>query len=292
MRIAPYSEYARATCNLVGWDPDNLSADEFARLRDAISRAVEWAWLEYWWPSTTRCERLPLRLEYDAATAYAAGEECWFRPSDAHYVALKATTGNAPASWSGSEYETDTANWMRLADIPGSSGISSYDPGTSYVAGDVVSYGGSLYGCHTAGSGNAPTNASYWGELPDAWRYLPRAQRGRPVIGALRAVAAYDPRKNGRGMNAETVEMDDVFLINPLPAESPWVYYQIAPPRLVGDVWDGGEEYSPEDLEEAIYGTDAQEPNEPVPGSYDHFWDRTDLTFDATLPTLDYNEKA
>lgn len=291
MRRASFDNYMRQACQFIGWDASNLSSDEFSRLRDAINDALEWAWLEWWWPSTMRCEKLPLRPEYAAATAYAAGDEVWHRASNSLYVALTSTTGNAPATWSGTEYVTDSAHWFDLYDVESAVG-EDYDSATAYAAGDVVSYGGINYACHSASTGNAPTNTTYWCALPDTWKYIPKGQESRPVIGNIRSISDYDPRRNGPAMSSETTEIGDHFEIDTITSANPWVWYQLAVPRLVGGVWDSGAVYEQESLLDAIYGLDAVEPDEPTPGNYDHFWDREDLTFDMALATFDYNEKA
>ncbi len=261
MRRVSYDNLLRATCDRAGLDPTRLSTDEWRRCRDAISEALNWAWPEYWWPDTMRCERLSLRPEYSSTDSYPATAEVWFRPSNSHYVALVATIGNVPATWDGTDYVTNAAYWLRLADWP-SKAPSDYNPVTAYTAGDVALYGDARYACHTASTGNAPTDTDYWGVLPDEWTYLPKVQVGRPAIGQVRAISAIDPRRPSRAANVDIWEMDDRIYLRGLAEESPWVWYQVRCPKLTGEIWDATATYSPEGAEEAGWGIPpAQKPD-------------------------------
>jgi hypothetical protein len=53
-----------------------------------------------------------------------------------------------------------------MATITNASKIySAYAAGTTYAAGNVVSYLNQLYVCILASTGNVPTNATYWSPL-------------------------------------------------------------------------------------------------------------------------------
>jgi hypothetical protein len=70
--------------------------------------------------------------------------------------------------------------------------------GTAFAQGDVVYYAvdNNYYVCHTASTGNLPTDTSYFGPVIPFDKYIAYEQTGQTAIGEVRDVFNADPRVN------------------------------------------------------------------------------------------------
>jgi hypothetical protein len=103
--------------SLGGADVGTLTSEQQDKFDSFINRQLrDWAWVGWWWPGTTFCEKRFYRAPYDGATTYAAptatsASEVYFPPTQTYYQALRATTGNAPATLTAGTYVVNSAYW-------------------------------------------------------------------------------------------------------------------------------------------------------------------------------------
>jgi len=112
-----------------------------------------------------------------------------------------------------------------------------YAAGTAYVAGDQVYYptNGLYYQCHTASTGNVPTNTSFWGVLTEFDQYVLFEQTGETVIGYCDEIWDRHPLRNklvARRLNYR-LEHDRVVVLEDF-AEV-WVEFRLRCPRFTGE---------------------------------------------------------
>lgn len=167
------------------------STTAFAQ-KDTIGRNInrhlkEWAWAGWHWPELVKTELRHYRLDYASGTAYAAptttaASEVYYPPTRQYYQALKATTGNAPATLSGGTYSTNDAYWA-IAGGPYTG--PDWADATAYVVADIVRNpaNGRFYQCHTAHTSSGSLDGTKFGILTDFDPYISRTQTGQTEIG-------------------------------------------------------------------------------------------------------------
>lgn len=252
MKAIAYSEILAMVCDGLGWDPSNLDAYEFAQAKRAVSAAIEQVYQYCFWPDLTRTEQRTFHPDYDDAEAVAAAEIRYYPPTDAYYIALRATTGNEPATQSGDTWETNLAYWS-LAQRTLSA--DEYDATEAYALGDVVydpvTY--LFYQCHTAAAaGVYPTETDNWGAVAALDPVIPWTRTGSNPIGRVEGVYRADPRVH-RG--AERLPWDETHLgiqVREGSENNPWVRYELRPPRFTGTTWSASAAYSPVSDEDAV----------------------------------------
>ena len=154
------------------WHGGNeLSSDEFPKVRGMFARRLRHIWESEWWPQIMRTQERQFRISYNALTAYSvAGTELYYPATRKYYQYLRATsaTGQAPADAAG---VTNAAYW---ADCATAYAGANYDNARAYVVGNRAFYPGTLryYQRHTAGSGNLPTDTAFWGVLTPFDQYI------------------------------------------------------------------------------------------------------------------------
>lgn len=244
MRRIAASTLMASICDRSGWDYAELDADEFAAVRRALSQALAEIYETTWWRDLMRTERRTFVDPWDAAETYAAADTVYHHGSEAYYVALRASTNEEPAAADGAGgWDVNLAYWAEAVVSPDG---EDYDSATAYVAGDIVRNpdDGLVYQCHTASTGNAPTNTSYWGGLAAFRPLVPWDQVGQNRIGRVKLVSQSDPRVAlGPGPCVWQPVEDGVQLPN-LDVPRPWVQFRLPAPRLTGDSWDSGEAYT------------------------------------------------
>ena len=166
----------------------DVETEQLARVK--VNLFVRLAWLAFFWPEITPTERRRFRPNYASGTAYAAGAEVYFPPADKYYQALRATTGNAPAT--GTDYEENSAYW---AECQANYGADLWVDGTAYVVGDQVLHPETLepYQCHTAHTASGTFDDTQFGALTGFVRSLDYAQAGETAIGTVRYLWDRDP---------------------------------------------------------------------------------------------------
>jgi hypothetical protein len=238
MRLADYIDIQRNCALKCGLDPDLLNATEFAQLRDLISARIKRAYRQERWPDLNRVEKRYFRDLWDSGTSYTASTatsavEVYYAASGLYYQCLAANTNQAPATLSGSEYETNTTYW---AESSTSYSADNYDASTAYSRGDSVYYPTTdrYYQLHAASStGNVPTDTTKWGVLTDFDRYIAFAQTGKTAIGDALHVYNLNPRTSNRAQELSSSLSENGVQVHSA-VSSCWLEYRLRYPVLLG----------------------------------------------------------
>lgn len=197
MRTLSFATIVAGALDMVGQVQADLSADQFASLVRKINRRVAKAARYDRWPEWVLCEPRLYRGEYAAGTTYAAptvttAAEIFYRASNKYFQALRATTGNAPATLASGVYETNTAYWAECA--PGYEGDDWADA-VAYAVGAVVRnpVNGRYYACHTAHTSATTLDGTKFGVLTPFAPYVAKEQAGQTPIGEVIRVTERDP---------------------------------------------------------------------------------------------------
>lgn len=221
---------------------NGMAVEDFRLIRDTADLWLPEAWGYYWWPALTAIEKRRFRPVYSASENVTATTERFFIQEQKYYQALRAQSpaAQAPASAAGVE---NSAYW---AECKPEYRADDYASGTAYVAGDQVYYptNGLFYQCHTASTGNAPTNTSYWGVLTEFDQYVLFEQTGQTVIGYCDEIWNRHPLRgqlNATRLNYR-LEEDRVVVLESV-AEV-FVEFRTRAPRLTGDAYVSTSSYS------------------------------------------------
>lgn len=240
MRTCDFIDVLRGALALCGIEEGALQTAEFNCFRTWADAHLTRASESYFFPDHLRLEQRFFRADYASGTAYSNdGTVVYYPPTQRYYYALKSTTGNAPADSNGA---TDTARWF-VASTAYSG--DTYSATRAYVAGNTVYYPTTnlYYVCHTASTGNVPSNTSYWGRQYEFDRYIAYEQTGCTAIG--QALSCHD--RNPRTWR-NAVELDFELSQNgvQIPDDVPyvWLNYRIRPPRLTGAAYSATTAYT------------------------------------------------
>lgn len=246
MRRIAYSTLLASVRDRMGWmdaSDDGLNSEEFSSARRALSQALAEIQEATWWRDLMRTERRAFRDTWSALLTYSAGDEVYHPGSDGYYQALRESTNQAPAAADGEGgWDVNLAYWAEVLTDPQA---EDYDAATDYAVGDLARNpdDGLVYQCHTASSGNDPSDTDYWGELAPFVTYIPWEQEGRNRIGAVRTVTEHDPRALGASAVLWEPTADGVQVFD-CPVARPWVHFRLPTPRLTGDAWSATAAYT------------------------------------------------
>lgn len=257
MRTVSYQTIERRVYNLLGLDPDNYDRAEWSNVRDCISQSLDEIWRYNYWSDLKVTERRRYADVYASGTTYAAGDVVYHIGSDDYYQAVQSTTGNAPASQSGTTWTIDTQYW---AYARGSYTGHEYSASTAYAEGDQVKYSetGYYYQALQATTGNIPTDATYWGRLEVFEATIPWVQAGYRAIGEALVLNPDNPKINyGSPEIPFDVTVDGIQPRSPYAANQPWLTYMRRPHRFTGDKWDATVTYTAVADEDASTSTPA-----------------------------------
>ena len=116
---------------------------------------------------------------------------------------------------------------------------------TAFVAGDVVYYAvnDTYYACHTASTGNLPTNTTYFGALTVFDKYVGYTQTGFTAIGDVRDVYSKNPLVNKTYATSNwTLSQNGVQVPN--GPNVVWLEYRTRFAPLIGSDWASGTSYA------------------------------------------------
>lgn len=188
MRKLTFSNVLHGVAQLAGLDRDNLSTNEFKRIRDFADARLALAWETGEWPDTLLIEKRRFRALWDSTTGYAQNAEVYYAVEDKYYQSLAGSnTGNVP---------TDKSKWADVSESPSG---DDWESGNAYALGDRAKYttDGEHYWCinaHTSSATITPASSSYWAKLIAFDRYLAYEQTGETKIGEFLALTKKDPR--------------------------------------------------------------------------------------------------
>lgn len=249
MTLAHYSDVLQLAAKFAGLDyafasPSGLEADEERILRVQINAELSNLWPMAKWPDLIRVQQREYRATYNSLTVYAAGVEVFFTATQKYYCTLVASTGNAPATDSGSGYETNTTYWAESAT---EYSADDYSATRAYVRGERAYYPDTdkHYQLHAASStGNAPTDATKWGELIIFDPYISPTQTGETAVGEFIELWPMNPRNTTRQSPLSTViSSNGLQVLGDYPAR-PWLEFKIVAPSLSGEVFVAADIYT------------------------------------------------
>jgi hypothetical protein len=137
-----------------------------------------------------------------------------------------------------------------------------WESGVVYAVGDRVQWHAATWACHTTHTSSGsilPSNASYWGKVPDfeySIEYAGTDSGGtrRPVIGRMKAVCAVDPRANLAASEFETENTATGIRFYNLTVARPWITYRVKCPDFTGDAWSAASSYTAAAANDAVWG--------------------------------------
>lgn len=242
MRTIDYFDVLNGTLYLCGFGPDEAKTD-VKRFRDFHSNRLRTAWRFAPWPELTRVEQRQFRQDWAVGTTYAAGAERYYPVSQGYYVALRASTGEAPDDGDGN---TNNAYWARL-DSNDAGAANEWVTGTVYAVGDrVVNLTDRLtYQCHTAHTAGASFDSTKFGEVPEFIRSLDYDQSWETnEIGDVLEVFDRNPRTNWNAQPVRYEVENDRIIVLDNDVVTVWVQYRQPVPRLFGDEYASGTAYT------------------------------------------------
>lgn len=239
MRTVDYITVFKGAADLCGLDRNNVDTLNASRLQQWISKRLATAYERHLWPELIRVEQRFFRAAYASGTTYAASDFVFWAQTQKYYQALKTTVGNAPTDALG---VLDAAHWALAA---ASFGGSDYSGSTAYVAGNIIYYPttGLFYQCHTATTGNAPTDTTRWGVLVPFERYVAYDQTGQTSIGHVTNVYTRNPRNfSNPGELLFTLTESGVNVVDDVAFV--WVKFRLKTPVLSGAVYSASATYA------------------------------------------------
>jgi len=209
------------------------TTEEATLFRSFIAHNLRRYWEMFPWPDLITATQYFFAADYSASTTYALGDVVYFTATEKYYQALRATTGNDPATASGTEYTTNEAYWSEALSNYSSASQGSWDSSTTYSVGAIQLYVPTqryyqLFASATAGT--APTNSSYWGLLTPFVRQIDPSTAS-PEIGTIFNIWRSDPNVTTYQRKANIVRNSDGILVREaLPYV--WVENRSVPPSL------------------------------------------------------------
>ena len=240
MRKATFSSVLYGVAHLAGLDRDNLSTNEFARIRDLADARLALAWETGEWPDTLLFEERTFRPLWGSGTNYAKDDEVYYAAKDKYYQSMAAAnTANTP---------TDKDWWADASEAPtGNDWVTS----TAYVSGDTVKYvtDGKYYWCyaaHTSSVSITPSSSSYWTQLIPFDRYIAYEQTGETKIGEYLSMTSKDPR-NFTANKEYSFELTALGAHVAKDVNKVWVKGRKQRPLLTGDNYSSTSTYVADD---------------------------------------------
>ena len=287
MRTETYKTVRDAVARLRGKDPtalDTKTAAEIAQhITDRCREAIEYDY----WPELTPCEERQYRSPWASGTTYSAptasaAVEVFYPASGGYYQALRASTGQAPATLSGSAWVVNTAYW---AEVAAAYAGDDWATGAVYAVADVVRNpsDGRYYACHTAHTAGGTFDATKFGILTP-WRpYVALDQASRTAIGEVLHLFRRDPRVyRGRGgLVLFTVGAEGIVPAEGAPA-SVWIEFRVRPPRFTSTAYSSSTAYVAGDL---VYYATTGECYQALASTTNHaptdttYWRRQELPY-------------
>lgn len=172
MRTVTFQSVLYGVATAHGMDPArDLNPARTASFAEYINQRVLEGWKWEFWPEWTVSEQRAFRASYDATEPVAATDERFLPGAQNYYQALQASTGQAPATLTGTLWVENSAYWAICA--------QSYS-GNDWATGTVFTVGlqvrnpddNRFYQCHTAHTAGATFDATKFGLLTPFDKYV------------------------------------------------------------------------------------------------------------------------
>lgn len=252
-RTVTFQSILEGIAALFNDSPDSVNAGNASRWTRFINERVRTGQEFDYWPELTPCEERKYRLDYNSATSYAAptataASEVYFPATQAYYQALKAASGQAPATLTGTGWVLNSAYW---AACTSSYSGADWAASTAYAVEAVVrnTSDGRFYACHTAHTSSSTFDATKFGILTPFEAYVALDQTGQTPIGEVLRVTRNDPRVNRRfpGLLAHVLS-DKGIVPGPGAPVRVFVEFRRRVPRFTMTAWNSGTAYAVGDL--------------------------------------------
>ncbi len=195
MRTVTYKSVFEGGLRMRSEDPATATTSVKAAFAEFVNQGLSDCH-EFWrWPELVTIEGRYFRDTYAAATTYAATNEVYFPATQLYYRALRAATGQAPASLSAGVYVTNEAYWWECSqEIAGDDWADT----TGYIVGDVRRdpVSGNFYACFSAHTSSGTIDTSKFGLLAAFRPYVAYEQTGATAIEAVVECWDADPRSD------------------------------------------------------------------------------------------------
>ncbi len=235
MKTQTYAYVLQRAVELTGraYPPLTEEANQF---RGFMAQGLRMFWEMFPWSDLESAPQYFFASDYSASTTYTLGDVRYFPATTTYYQALRATTGNDPATLSGSTYTLNSAYWAEAHPYYGQSSGGNYSSSTTYTVGQQVLYlpKQQYYQLFaTASAGTAPTNASYWGLLTPWVRQIDVATAS-PEIGTILGLWGVNPYIT-RNQNQYRIERNGSGIV--IRREIPWIWVEnrSLPPSWASD---------------------------------------------------------
>lgn len=243
MRAISYSALREQVYSLLNLVSADVTPADKTKINSFLQRRTREAFQFAWWPETMREEERFFRAAYAAGTAYTVTQEVYHPASRGYYQALQSTTGNAPATLSGTSYTTNLSYWAPVAE---SYSGADWADATAYAQGDTVRNpaDGDWYRCHTAHTSSGSLDATKFGLLTEWTASIAWDATGETEIGLVRG-AYLDRPSRVRSPRRLTVHLGELGVYLPEnKVTSVILSFQIRPPVLTGADFSAGTTYT------------------------------------------------
>lgn len=248
MRLTSYNAILTQVYSLLNLVAADAVTGDQTKINAFIQRRTREAFQKHWWDETMRIEERWFRAFYASGTAYAAptsssASEVFHPGSRGYYQALKATTGNAPATLSGTTWSTNTSYWAAV-DF-GYAG-NDWTDATVYAVGDTVRSvdDGLYYRCHTAHTSSSSLDATKFGILTEWLPYISLDQASKTAIGLVRGLYLDHPGRTSEARRVKWMLGPNGIHLLDNRVTSVFVWFQIKPPVLSGSTYSAGTAYA------------------------------------------------
>jgi hypothetical protein len=248
MRSIAYASVLAQVYGLLNLVAADATAADKTKINAFIQRRTRDAFQKYWWAETMRSEERWFRPFYSAGTAYAAptattASEVFHAGSRGYYQALRATTGNAPATLSGGSWTVNTAYWAPIAE---NYAAADWADATAYVAGDTVRSldDARFYRCHTAHTSSGTLDATKFGLLTEWLPTISLDQTGQTAIGLVRGCFLDNPNRDSNPRRVKSGLGPGGVHLFENTRTSCFVWFQTVPPILSGADYAAGTAYA------------------------------------------------
>jgi hypothetical protein len=243
MRTVTFLTVYAGSADVAGLDLEDLAVEQLAGLVRKINRRVRKAWKFDRFPELCPTEQRYYRRVYAAGNAYVAPtstapDETFYIASGKYYQALKATTGNAPATLTSGAYVVNAAYWAESA---ASYSGNDWAASTAYALGVYVRNpdDGRYYACHTVHTSGGTFDATKFGILTPFAPYISLDQTGQTAIGEMLGMFGSDPAvaRDNPNRLPYTVRASGVVPLCAFPPVTVWIKFRRRVPVFTNVEW-------------------------------------------------------
>jgi hypothetical protein len=252
MRVIAYASILTQVYSLLNLVAADVTAGDKTKINAFIQRRAREAFQKHWWAETMRSEERWFRGFYAAGTAYAAptataATEVFHAGSKAYYQTLRATTGNAPATFTGGAWTTNTAYWAPIAE---SYAGADWADATAYAVGDTVRSldDARFYRCFTAHTSSGSIDTAKFGLLSEWIPSISLDQSGKTAMGLVRGCFIDNPARESAPRRLKSLLGSAGVHLLDNSLSSVWVWFQIKAPILTGADFSAGSTYAAGDV--------------------------------------------